>query len=222
MLVVLQQVLDPAALEQVRKGLSAAPFLDGRRTAGPVAQEVKRNGQADGRDPGVLELERLVHQALCAHPVFIDAVRPKKVTRLLFSRYQTGQAYGLHTDDAVMGDLADPVRSDVAFTLFLSDPQTYQGGALMIHDPQGAQEIRLPAGDAVVYPAGSLHEVAAVESGQRLAAVGWAQSLIRDPGQRALLFELAMARKALAEADPLARLRLDKVQAGLLRMWADA
>jgi PKHD-type hydroxylase len=221
MLLVLQGVLGGADLERVRQVLSEVGFLDGRRTAGAVAAKVKHNTQADGRDGRVQGLERFVHQALCAHPVFQDAVRPRKVSRLLFSRYQVGQAYGLHTDDAVMGDPDDPLRTDAAFTLFLSDPEAYRGGALTLHGPQGAQAVRLPAGDAVVYPAGSLHEVSPVESGERLACVGWAQSLIRDPGQRELLFELALARAALAEADPMARLRLDKVQAGLLRLWTE-
>lgn len=220
-MVMLQGVLTPDEVARVRDGLSAAPFQDGRRTAGATAAKVKANTQADGRDPGVQALERFVHQRLAAHPVFAAAVRPKLVSRLLFSRYREGDGYGAHTDDALMGDPAAPLRTDVAFTLFLSEPGAYEGGALVVTGPAGAQAIKLAPGDAVAYPAGSIHYVETVGAGERLACVGWAQSVIRDPVQRELMFELSTARASLADADREALLRLDKTLSGLLRLWAE-
>lgn len=222
MMVILGGVLAGDDLARVRQGLSAAPFADGRRTAGARAAKVKRNAQALGSDPDVQALERFVSQALCEHPVFAVAVRPKRLSRLLFSRYGAGDAYGRHTDDAVMGD--PPLRTDVAFTLFLAEPGEYEGGELVIASPAGEQAVKLPAGSVVVYPAGSIHEVAPVTAGERLACVGWAQSLVRDPAQRELLFDLADARARLSQTsglDTAASLKLDKVQAGLLRMWTE-
>lgn len=221
MIVLLNGVLSGADVARVREGLGGAAFVDGRRTAGAKAAAVKINSQADGAMPEIQALERFVHQALSAHPVFQAAVQPKLLSRLLFSRYEPGQAYGLHTDDALMGDPATPLRTDVAFTVFLADPDSYEGGALTIHGPAGAQAIKLAAGDAVAYPAGTIHEVAPVTEGVRVAAVGWAQSLIRDPGARETLFELSVARAALQGADPMALLRLDKVHSALLRRWAE-
>jgi PKHD-type hydroxylase len=222
MMVLLQAVLSAEDVARAQEVLGAAPFLDGRRTAGAAAAAVKRNAQADGRDPQVQALERLVHRALGAHPVFSLAVRPKLISRLLFSRYEDGQTYGPHTDDALMGEAETPLRTDLAFTLFLQPPEAYEGGALCITTPLGVQAIKLPAGDGVVYPAGSIHEVAPVTQGARLAAVGWVQSLVRDSTQRELLFDLAQARSALAStATKEALLKLDKVQAGLLRLWAE-
>lgn len=219
MMVLLGSVLDAHGVSRVREELESVAFVDGRRTAGARAAAVKANQQADGRDGRVQALERFVHQALSAHPLFQQAVRPSRISRLLFSAYRVGDSYGLHTDDAMMGD--PPLRTDVAFTLFLASPETYTGGALMVTGPSGTQEIKLAAGDAVVYPAGSIHGVSPVTAGERWACVGWAQSFIRDAHQRELLFELAHARAALNGGDSEALLRLDKVQSGLMRLWAE-
>jgi PKHD-type hydroxylase len=219
MLVLLDQVLDADGVARVREGLAAAPLVDGRRTAGARAAAVKANRQADGRDGRVQALERFVHQGLGAHLLFQRAVRPSRISRLLFSVYGVGDTYGLHTDDAVMGD--PPLRTDVAFTLFLAAPETYDGGALTVTGPSGVQEVKLRAGDAVVYPAGTIHGVGAVTAGERWACVGWAQSLIRDPWKRELLFELDGARAALADGPREALLQIDKVQSGLVRLWAE-
>jgi PKHD-type hydroxylase len=149
-------------------------------------------------------------------------VWPKQVRGILFSRYEPGMRYGNHVDNAIMGQ-ANPWRSDVAFPIFLGDPADYDGGELVIESPLGVQEVKLAAGEAVVYPSSSVHRVAEVTRGQRLAAIGWAQSQVRDPAQREILYDLERIKRLLADRLPDAA-ETDwafKTQANLLRMWAD-
>jgi PKHD-type hydroxylase len=222
MSVILQQVLPAEDLARVRAELESVAWKPGKRTAGAVARGVKENLQADGADPRVQALERFVVEALRRHPLFEIAARPARLTRIVFSRYEPGMAYGAHTDDALMGPTDDKLRTDLAFTIFLADRATYEGGALVVTTALGEQEIALDAGDAILYPAGSIHFVAPVTRGARLAAVGWVQSYIADPGQRELLFDLSVSRARLAEAG-VARedlLPLDKSISNLMRMWA--
>ena len=222
MSLVLQAVLAPEDLERVRRELGDLSWSSGKRTAGSAARGVKENLQADGSDPRTQALERFVVDALRRHPMFEMAARPARLSRLLFSRYEPGMTYGAHTDDALMGSHDDKLRTDLAFTLFLADRADYEGGALVVQSPLGDQEIVLEAGDAILYPAGSIHYVAPVTRGVRLAAVGWIESFIPDAPQRELLFDLSVARARLAEAG-VAReelLRLDKSISNLLRMWA--
>jgi PKHD-type hydroxylase len=129
---------------------------------------------------------RKVEQALLHHEVFVAAARPKRLVRLLISRYEPGMTYGTHVDDALM----DGVRPDLSFTLFLSDPATYEGGALVIEDTYGERMVKLPAGELILYPSTTLHRVDPVTSGVRLAAVGWVRSYVRDPEHREILFDL--------------------------------
>jgi len=219
---ILQGVLAPEDLAQLRKGLSELSWGSGKRTAGAAARGVKENLQADGRDPRAEALERFVVDALYRHPLFEIAARPAKLSRLLFSRYEPGMTYGAHTDDALMGAGERRLRTDLAFTLFLSEPASYEGGALTIDSALGEQAIKLEAGDAILYPAGTIHYVAPVTSGVREAAVGWAQSSVADAGRRELLFDLAVARARLGEAGAPREelLRMDKAISNLLRMWA--
>lgn len=219
---VLQAVLAPEDLARVRAELEQLPWSSGKRTAGAAARGVKENLQADGSDPRTQALERFVADALRRHPMFEIAARPALLSRLLFSRYEPGMTYGPHTDDALMGQGEEKLRTDLAFTLFLADSASYDGGALVMQSALGHQEIKLEASDAILYPAGSIHHVAPVTRGVRLAAVGWLQSHIADAAQRELLFDLSIARARLAEAG-VAReelLRLDKSISNLLRMWA--
>jgi PKHD-type hydroxylase len=220
--VILQEVLAPEDLSRVRKELSEFAWSSGKRTAGAAARGVKENLQADGSNPRVQALEKFVADALRRHPIFEIAARPARITRLMFSRYEPGMTYGTHTDDALMGAGEDKLRTDLAFTIFLADRATYEGGALVVESALGEQEISLEAGDAILYPAGSIHHVAPVTEGARLAAVGWIQSYVADAAQREILFDLSVARGRLAEAG-VARaeiLRLDKSISNLLRMWA--
>jgi len=219
---ILQGVLAPEDIAKLRKDLAQVPWGSGKRTAGAAARGVKDNLQADGRDPRTQALERFVADALYRHPMFDIAARPAKVSRLLFSRYEPGMTYGAHTDDALMGAGEAQLRTDLAFTLFLAEPASYEGGALTLDTPLGEQAIKLEAGDAILYPAGSVHYVAPVASGVREAAVGWVQSRVADAGRREILFDLAVARARLGEAGAAREevLRMDKAISNLLRMWA--
>lgn len=213
-------VLDPGQLLAVRQGLADAPFRDGRATAGAAAERVKLNEQARGDDPGVIDLARKVRLALETHPTFRSLVRPARWSSLMFSRYGPGQQYGLHADNAAMYDDGGwPLRTDISFTLFLSDPETYEGGALLLRDLAGDREFRPAAGSAVLYPTGQLHRVTPVTSGVRLACVGWVQSMIRRADQRELLFDLERVRRRPDAED--AELLLDKTIGNLLRMWGE-
>jgi PKHD-type hydroxylase len=222
MSLILEGVLPPEDLQRVRRELAELKWSSGKRTAGSAARGVKENLQADGSDPRVQALETFVLEALRRHPMFEIAAWPMRLTRLLFSRYEPGMTYGAHTDVALMSTADLPVRTDLAFTIFLEDRDKHEGGALVIESALGAQEIKLEAGDAILYPAGSIHYVAPVTQGARLAAVGWVQSHIADGAQREMLFDLSVLRTRLATAG-LARedlLVLDKSISNLLRMWA--
>ena len=219
-MIVLSDVLSPDDVERVRTGLGKAPFRDGRATAGSAARKVKDNLQARGDDATVQALARFVRDALERHPVFHPLVRPARWSNLIFSRYSGGQQYGLHTDDASMrGEDGERMRTDLSFTLFLSDPETYEGGALLLDDLDGEREFRPAPGSAVIYQTGRLHRVTPVTSGERTAAVGWIQSLVRRQDQREILFDLERVRWAVPEGE--ARLLADKTIGNLLRMWAD-
>ncbi|MDP1873148.1 Fe2+-dependent dioxygenase [Phenylobacterium sp.] len=218
-MILLPDVLSPAQAGKVCEGLAAAPFRDGRATAGDAAAPVKDNLQAHGDDPAVIALARQVRLALDAHPTMRRLARPARWSNLIFSRYGPGQQYGLHADNAGMSDEHGwPLRTDLSFTLFLSDPETYEGGALVIEDLAGERAFRPPAGAAVLYPTGRLHRVAPVTAGERLACVGWVQSQIRNADQREALYDLEQVRDTLPPGE--GALRLDKTIGALLRMWA--
>jgi PKHD-type hydroxylase len=219
MLIALSGVLAPAEVGAIRDAIQRLEFGDGRATAGRRAREVKANDQAlpsPARD-AILEKART---SLLAHPVFQAAARPQKLTPLLLSRYRVGQTYGLHVDDALMGGL----RTDLSFTLFLSDPATYDGGALEIEDNYAPREVRLNPGDVILYPSTTLHRVTPVTRGERLAVVGWVQSFIRSQDQREVLFDLDQSIATLEQsgAERVVIDRLSKARSNLLRLWAGA
>ena len=222
MSIVLPAVLSAEDLERVRSELAQVKFISGKRTAGAAARDVKDNLQADGSDPRVRALDTFVADALRRHPLFEVAARPAFVSPLMFSRYEEGMTYGSHTDDAMMGPAGARLRTDLAFTLFLEDPSTYQGGALVIESALGEQEIKLKAGDAFLYQAGTIHRVAPVTKGARLAAVGWVESYIADPVARDILLDLSAVRNRLSKSGVPREelLRMDKAISNLLRMWA--
>ncbi len=218
MILFIDNVISPDELALARHVLERASFDDGKRTAGWSAKGVKDNAQA-ARDPEVAKLAEMLAGRILANAVFALAVRPKLLTPLILSRYAGGQAYGTHVDDALMAG----VRTDVSFTLFLAEPDTSEGGELVMEGSGGEEEIKLPAGALVAYPSTSLHRVAPVTEGARLAAVGWARSYIRTAEQRELLFDLDTARRALFEREGKSREfdLMSKSVANLLRMWAD-
>jgi PKHD-type hydroxylase len=212
-------VLDAEDVGRVREGLALAPFREGKRTAGGDARRVKANWQADGADERVQALAKFVRAALDRHPLVQTYVRPARWSKLMFNRYGPGETYGMHVDDPVMGEGASLIRTDLSFTLFLSEPESYDGGALVIDGLDGEREVKLSAGSMVIYGTGELHRVEAVTGGERLACVGWVQSLIRRPDQREILFDLSRVRSTMARSE--ARLLLDKSVAQLVRMWGE-
>jgi PKHD-type hydroxylase len=218
MILAIADVLSAADVAEVRAGLASATFVNGRATAGWAAKLVKANLQAS-QGPELERVGALIETRLVEHAVFALATRPKTILGPLFSRYQTGHAYGPHVDDALMGG----VRTDVAFTLFLSPPEGCAGGELVLDTHAGEEAFKLGPGSVVTYPATMLHRVAPVTRGERLAAVGWVRSFVREAAQRELLFDLETARRRLfdregktVEADLLA-----KCAANLMRMWCE-
>lgn len=222
MSIILEGVLEGEDLARARAGLDDLIWVPGSRTAGATARAAKDNLQADGSAARTQALERFVVDALRRHPLFEIAARPARLSRVMFSRYETGMGYGAHTDDALMGADGDKLRTDLAFTVFLAAPDTYDGGELVLESALGAQSIKLEAGDAILYPCGTIHAVGPVMRGERLAAVGWIQSYIADAAQREVLFDLSLSRTRLANAGAAQEetLRLDKAISNLLRMWA--
>ncbi|HYF38400.1 MAG TPA: Fe2+-dependent dioxygenase [Gemmatimonadales bacterium] len=219
-MIVLTDVLNPQEVLAIRAELAAAPFRDGKATAGAAAERVKSNEQARGDDPGVMALSRRVRLALETHPIVRSLVRPVRWSGLMFSRYHPGQQYGIHADNAVMYDERGwPLRTDISFTLFLSDLTTYEGGALLLRDLAGDREYRPQAGSAILYQTGQLHSVTPVTSGVRIACVGWMQSLLRRSDHREILFDLERVRNGLGPGD--SSLLLDKTIGNLIRMWGE-
>ncbi len=215
----ISEVLTAEDADRVRTGLERAPFTSGKKTAGAAARKVKANAQADGSNAKVQALARFVREAMERHPVFSLYARPARWSPIMFNRYVGGDAYGMHVDDPVMGEGPAQLRSDLSFTLFLSDPETYGGGELIVDGLDGEREVKLPAGSLVIYPTGALHRVTPVTSGERLAAVGWIQSLIRRSEEREILFDMSRVRASLGDSE--ARLTLDKAIGNLLRLWCE-
>lgn len=218
MQIVVSGIVPRPMLDELRDLLQRAVFKDGRATAGWSAGLVKHNTQATA-DPAIDMWRERLAALLRAHPVFHLAAQPKRIIGPMFSRYAPGDAYGPHVDEPMM----DGSRVDLAFTLFLSPTDDYDGGELTIDGPAGADAHKHEPGSVVVYPATSLHSVAPVSRGVRYAAVGWVRSFIRDPAQRELLFDLETARRRLFEQHgktPEHDL-LSKACANLVRMWCE-
>ncbi len=222
MLFRIPQVLNPEELDSIRKTLDQAEFIDGQLTAGWHAKTVKNNEQLKTEGTIAQTLQNQVKTALLRHPLFQVAVRPRVVHTVLFSRYEVGMSYGRHTDNAMMGGAAFH-RSDVSFTLFLNEPQDYEGGALVIEAADDEAHYRLEAGTAILYPSSTLHQVEPVTQGRRLVAVGWVQSLVRDPAKREILFDLETARRSLfSQSGKTNEFDLiSKSVSNLLRQWMD-
>jgi len=225
MLITIQKLLTAETLESVRNRTAGLSWTEGQATAGQVAREVKHNQQADlsGRTGAKLREDLL--EAVRTHPVIAAAAWPKRFTRPLISRTRAGGGYGYHVDNALMGPVAERIRTDLSYTLFLSEPGEYEGGELVIELPGMTQALKPAAGDLVLYPSTALHQVAPLLGGERLAFVGWIESRIRGVEQRELLFDLANLRHSLAgRLDPQSAesLTLSKIQANLLRLWAES
>ncbi len=222
MLIRIPSVLDSSQLRIVRDLLADMDFVEGKHSAGEAAGRVKRNEELSSAQGELKQVNNLLMVSLLSHPLYRYAALPHRVATPLYARYREGMEYGPHLDDAVMGE-GVRYRSDIAITVFLSEPDAYAGGELVIGTEFGEQFIKYPAGDAVMYPASSRHRVAKVSGGERLVAVTWVQSMIRDAAKRELLFALYRAREALLRRQPeAAETRdLDSAYMNLVRMWAE-
>jgi PKHD-type hydroxylase len=224
MLLHIPDVLSREQVTQMRAMLDAADWTDGRETVGAQGAQVKRNQQLPDASPLRRQLGEAVLAALAKNPLYHAAALPLRTLPPRFNRYQGGGQYGFHVDGAVMALSSDAqLRSDVSCTLFLSEPDEYDGGELIVNDTYGEHEVKLPAGDLIVYPSSSLHRVVPVTRGARVASFFWVQSLIRDDSRRRLLFELdaSIQRLTQTSADAAALLQLTGVYHNLLRQWAE-
>ena len=225
MLLVIPEVLQPDEVGAFRAALADAPWIDGRATAGYQAARVKNNAQLDEAYPLARHLGDQVLRALERSKLFISAALPLRVYPPMFNRYAGGQTFGTHVDTAVRQLPGAPgrVRADLSATIFLSEPNDYEGGELVVQDSYGAHAIKQPAGSMVLYPASSLHHVNPVTSGERLGSFMWVQSMVRDDAGRTLLYDLDSSIQHLAAAVPEnpAIVQLTGVYHNLLRRWVD-
>ena len=225
MLLQVPNVMTEEQTAECRRLLESSEWIDGNATAGHQSRLAKKNLQLAEDDPAALKMGGLIVGALQANPLFVSAALPFKVFPPLFNRYESGQNFGTHVDNAIRRSRVsgDQIRTDLSATLFFSDPDEYAGGELVIEDTYGVQKVKLAAGSMILYPASSLHHVTPVTSGTRLASFFWIQSMVRDDGRRTLLFDMDTAIQRLAAADPLhpSVVQLTGVYHNLLRRWAE-
>ncbi len=222
MLLAIPDVLTTEQIKQVQSLLQQAQFVDGRLSAGATARKVKNNQEVS--DPKLQsQLNNIVMNALFNNPLYQAAVLPHRLATPFYARYESGQTYGQHVDDPVMGPMQGRYRTDVSTTIFLNNPEDYEGGEIVIHSQLGEQKIKLPAGHAITYPSGSLHHVAEVTLGTRLVAVTWSQSMVRDAEKRELLYNLHKTRETLQTKYPDDKevLKIDHTYINLMRMWTE-
>jgi PKHD-type hydroxylase len=226
MLLHVPKVLTEAQVAHCRATMADAKWVDGRETSGHLAARVKHNRQVDEATPEAREMGNIIVTALERTPLFMASALPLRVFPPLFNRYEPGMAFGPHVDNAIRELTSSPlrVRTDLSATLFLSAPEEYDGGELVVDDTYGAHSVKLPAGDMILYPATSLHRVLPVTRGARLASIFWVQSMVRDDGERSLLFDLDMAISQVSETTPdnPGIVALTSCYHNLLRRWADA
>lgn len=225
MLLQIPDVLTPEQVAQSRQKLEQAEWIDGKVTAGYQSARAKDNLQLPENHPVAQELGNLILAALQSNALFMAAALPFRVFPPLFNRYQGGQSFGTHVDNAIRQVAGTPhrIRTDLSATLFFAAPEEYDGGELLVEDTYGAHNVKLPAGHMILYPSTSLHHVRPVTRGARLASFFWIQSMVRDDGHRALLFDLDMAIQRLSQdvPDHPATVQFTGVYHNLLRQWAD-
>jgi PKHD-type hydroxylase len=226
MLICIPDILAPAELTHCQSLLRDADWRDGRMTAGAQSALVKRNLQLPADSPAAREAGLIILRALGRNETFLSAALPKAILPPLFNRYVTGQTFGVHVDNAIRAnpETGDRIRTDLSMTLFLSEPDSYDGGELVIETQYGSQEVKLPAGHMVLYPATSLHQVLPVTRGERVASFFWLQSMIRGTEERTILFDLDQTIQSLAGALGLEddhAVRLTGLYHNLVRRWAE-
>ncbi len=223
MMLHIPNVLSTDEVQSLAQALATQKFVDGKLTAGMAAEKVKHNLELSKENPAWKTMAQAVVGCLYRSDTFRHAALPHRLAAPIFARYTQGMAYGEHVDDPIMGGNEGRYRTDISLTLFLNPPDAYQGGELVIQTSYGERKIKLAAGDAIIYPSGSLHRVAEVTGGERLVAVLWIQSLVRDPARREVLWDLWQARdKMLRETpDEPETAQVDHAYINLLRMWSE-
>jgi len=223
MLITIPEILTKDEVEQFKQHLNNAPWQDGKRTAGGQAVHVKANQQLDDNHELTQQLSQTLLTRLTSHPMFVSASLPNKIFPPKFNRYQHGGHYGLHVDNSIMSlPNGESLRTDISSTLFFSEPDEYEGGELAIETQYGAQEVKLNAGDMIIYPSTSLHQVKPVTKGSRVSAFFWVHSLVKDSQQREQLFELDQSIQVLTMdrgSDDSEVKRLTGIYHNLVRLW---
>lgn len=222
MIVTIPDLISPDELATIKRLVAGVGFTEGKATAGELLHKAKHNQQIPWDHPVMKQIGGLVMQALGRSDAFMGAAQPRRLAAMLVSRYQPGMAYGLHVDAPLMGE-PNHVRSDVSFTVFLNEPDTYEGGELAFEIGSDEAAFKLPARSAICYPTGQLHRVRPVQSGERLAVVGWVQSLVREAAVREMLYDLSAARELLVgkEGTERALELVNKSYFNLLRRHAE-
>jgi PKHD-type hydroxylase len=225
MLLTVPDVLNAAEVIEARRILAEAEWTDGKVTAGHQSARAKDNMQIPEGHPAAQQLDRMILSALGNNPLFITAALPRHIFPPLFNRYTGGQSFGTHVDNAIRHVTGTPhrIRTDISATLFFANPDEYDGGELCVEDTYGLHKVKLPAGHMVLYPATSLHHVRPVTRGARICSFFWIQSMIRDDGQRSILFDLDMAIQRLNRDNPNhpASVQFTGIYHNLLRQWAE-
>lgn len=224
MLIIIEEFLDAKEIEDFRNRLADAPWLDGRKTAGGIASRFKINHQVDDQSDIAINLANRLLEKLGNHPTFVSSVVPQRIHPPRFNRYGVGETYGVHVDAPIMSlpNSNEVFRSDVSATLFLSEPQDYDGGELIIEGEFGSQSVKLNAGDMVVYPSSSLHQVTPITRGERISAILWAQSMVADASARGILFDLDTAIQSLSQLENIETdklMSLTHIYHNLVRRW---
>ena len=226
MLITIPEVLSKDEVKQVRAHLDAADWEDGAKTAGAQSSEVKRNQQLPATGDTAQNLGQFILQKLTADPLFVSAALPARILPPMFNKYETAETFGPHIDNAIRINplTQERLRTDLSMTLFLSEPEDYDGGELIVEDHYGTQSVKLPAGDLILYPATSLHEVTPVTRGARVSSFFWLQSMIRSDAHRSTLFDLDQTIQSLSTKlgtnDP-ETVRLTGIYHNLIRTWAE-
>ena len=223
MLIIIPEVLNKEELAVVRDYISRADFVDGKLSAGSEAVDVKNNLEMQISDQQTAQLNNLVMGKLVKHPVYLNAAMPAKIAAPFYAKYSTGMQYGNHIDDPIMGPSGQRYRTDLSITVFLNSPEDYDGGELVVQTAFGEQGVKLEAGSAIMYPSGSTHCVTEVTRGERIVAVTWLQSMVRDPSQRELLYKLSRAREILLDkfkGEEETEL-VSNAYINLVRMWSE-
>ncbi len=224
MLIQIPDVINPQQLKSIRAVLRQSNFVNGQISAGDVARQVKHNEELlQDNSPQMQSLNNILMGSLINNETYKAAVMMKKIGAPFFARYKAGMGYGGHIDNPIMGQIPNLYRTDVSTTIFLNAPDEYAGGELVIATKYGQHRAKLSAGSAIVYPSTSWHYVDKVTAGERLVCVTWAQSMVQDPAQREILYELWQARETLLKEQPQAQetLSVDVSYIKLMQMWAD-